>query len=156
MGVQERAERLAPKVRFWRVKCPQRHMAPFDRLPDMAHTEPCHIVVRCAVACAAHLLASRNPSHSTQAENIALLATQLVTVAATDARWVGLGWGGVGWGMPVCNSLGEFSTNSLHLSHCSWLPLAAPIPVALFPSPLLSPLFRLLSLLPCLVSLFPH
>ncbi|CAI7787240.1 unnamed protein product [Closterium sp. NIES-54] len=86
MGVQERAERLAPKVRFWRVKCPQRHMAPFDRLPDMAHTEPCHIVVRCAVACAAHLLASRNPSHSTQAENIALLATQLVTVAATDAR----------------------------------------------------------------------
>ncbi|CAI5497693.1 unnamed protein product [Closterium sp. Naga37s-1] len=83
---QERAERLAPKVRFWRVQCPQRHMAPFDRLPDMAHTEPCHIVVRCAVACAAHLLASRNPAHSTQAENIALLATQLVTLAATDAR----------------------------------------------------------------------
>ncbi|CAI5987309.1 unnamed protein product, partial [Closterium sp. NIES-65] len=83
---QERAEKLAPKVRFWRVQCPQRQMAPFDRLPDMAHTEPCHIVVRCAVACAAHLLASRNPAHSTQAENIALLATQLVTVAATDAR----------------------------------------------------------------------
>ncbi|CAI5939103.1 unnamed protein product [Closterium sp. NIES-64] len=86
LAPKERAEKLAPKVRFWRVQCPQRQMAPFDRLPDMAHTEPCHIVVRCAVACAAHLLASRNPAHSTQAENIALLATQLVTVAATDAR----------------------------------------------------------------------